>query len=409
MLVAVEPSMQRNLTLGVERPGGVDIHTFKSSQLEDAIAFVAGLDNPTILGNLGGPGQFVLARLHAESGLETYRVPFHGLKEQIGDTAVNADVDDRAAMLVACFQQAPERFYEMLPLDLSIFQAREFARARLAVQDHRKRAQLQYGAAERDLKVAFGPAYETSLAREIFSSPGMIQGAKADEKALEALIKKSLSRIEIYELLRSHPQLPHVKGLGPALGGGIIGEILDIRRFQAPQQLRAYARYTQGRTGGIPRRKKGEVANWSDKLHRPVWLWSTDQAARYDHVWRAVYDAYKLEELLQHPDIEIREVTNGQGRQVKLKFYSLGHLNKRAQRRLGSTLLEYVHGLWTAQATGQSPIGWYEASRWPSFFETIQRHLDTGGRSQLQGLLALRKGEPADDAEEDDPMGDSSE
>ncbi|MCC7543501.1 hypothetical protein IT415_02220 [bacterium] len=408
MLVAVEPSIKRSVTIGVQRPRGVELHEFKAKQLTEAIDFINSLESPTILGYLGGPGQYFLIRLRQECAHPTYRVPFHALNEHMGDAAVGADVQTRTEMLVDCFMQAPEVFYEMGELDFDIFYAREFARARLAVQDHRKRAQLQYMAAERDLELALGIAYQASKARKILSNPGMISGAKADEKALEAQIVKCLGRIVIYDLLRNHPVLPQVKGLGPALGGGIIGEILDIRRFSTPQQLRAYARYTQGREGGIPRRRRGEVANWSDKLHRPVWLWSTDQVTRYDHVWRDVYRSFKLDEFLTHPEIEVVVRQDAQGRDKKVRRFTAGHLNRRAQRRVGSALLEYVHALWWAVARGDDPVAWYQASEWPAFFaQHTSRINDEGGLEQLNALVAARKGETPDDELEDESGDDS--
>jgi len=154
--------------------------------------------------------------------------------------------------------------------------------------------------------------------------------------------------------------LPEVKGLGPSLGGSLIGEILDIKRFPTPLHLRSYARYGLDAEGRFPRRRKGEVAPWNDYLHRAVWLWSTDQLARYDHVFRDVYYHYKWREMQAHP--EPMKTETGKSK------YTLGHLDKRAKRKTGSALLNYVWGLWTAGANGQDVDLWFNTSRhnnWP--------------------------------------------
>ena len=108
----------------------------------------------------------------------------------------------------------------------------------------------------------------------------------------------------------------------------------------------------------MPRRRRGEVSSWNRYLHRAVWLWSTDQVARYDHVWRDVYYHYKWQEMLAHPTAVKAE--NHAGKSIT-KF-TIGHLDKRAKRKTGSALLRYVHGLWSTRANEQGVEAWFRTA-----------------------------------------------
>lgn len=366
---------------------------------EEVVAYFEGLSpGDTVLALMGGPGQNLFVRAQ-QMGLDVRRIPWFDL-ERLVPGIVGASGEERArALKTAWDKPARDEFYPLLEVDQTILMLRELTRIRLNIQNYRKPAQLQYMAAWRDLAPLFPTElmeqaeqaalagsssksktvdyssrqfkeFMDSLPREqrdavelrvMFADPEMISGALADEARLEKRIKKLAGSLDIWSWL--HPGkddvLPEVLGLGPSLGGSLIGEILDIKRFPTPLHLRSYARYGLDSEGRYPRRRKGEVASWNRYLDRAVWLWTTDQMPRYKHVWRALYDHYKWRELRAHPGPLATD--NG------TKF-TLGHLDKRAKRKTGSALLNYVWGLWTAGANGQDLEHWFRTSahnNWP--------------------------------------------
>lgn len=366
--------------------------TFGDSEV--LLEHLGQLDPGELLGLMGGTGQAVFVRAQ-QLGWSVKRIPWHRLEQVIGNSVAGASEAERAAQLAAAWQQDPDAFYLAHEPDERIYLIRELTRVRLAIQEtYRKPAQLQYQAVYRELAPLLPEEGRLVRIRTTFADSAMIAGAKQDEQALEAQIKHLVAGLSIWEAL--HPAkdgvLPRVLGLGPSLGGSLIGEIGDIRRFERPENLRAYARFHVNGEGGFPRRRRGEVANWNKYLNRAVWLWSSDQVARYDHIWRQLYLWHKAHELRQHPEAERRPKADGNGTAA---YYTLGHLDKRAKRRVGSKLLEYVFDLWWAIARGEDPEAWYRRSAWPEQFARAEDELAAGLLAELQGAIAARRGNAA--------------
>lgn len=354
----------------------------KLKDVEEVLSFFESLNpSDTVLALMGGPGQNLFVRAQ-QMGLNAQRIPWFTL-EKLEPGAAGADAEVRARALKDAWESDPGEFYPLAELDETIVMLRELTRVRLNIQEYRKMATLQYKATARDLEPIMPDAAPFAAMRTMFANPGMITGAKADEQVLETRITSLARTLDIWSWL--HPGkgavLPEVKGLGPSLGGSLIGEILDIKRFPTPVHLRAYARFhvaerlalpgeqptsfkadpkTQepvGYVGTFPRRRRGEVSSWNRYLNRAVWLWSTDQMPRYDHVWRDIYYHYKWQEMQAHP--EPVKAENAEGKTITK--YTLGHLDKRAKRKTGAVLLEYVWGLWTAGAAGQDVDQWFKS------------------------------------------------
>ena len=437
----------------------------KTNGAAEAIEFLEGLaGGDTVLTAMGGAGQNLFVRAR-QMGLNVQRIPWFAL-EQLVPGSAGASGEERARALKNAWEKNSSEFYPLEELDQTVLTLRELTRVRLNIQEYRKMAQLQYQAAWRDLAPLFPAelmdrAYDAALVgsasknpkaklkvdytssqfkeflaslpraqrdavelRVMFADAGMIRGALNDETLLERRITQLANQLDIWHWL--HPGkgavLPEVKGLGPSLGGSLIGEIGDIKRFPTPLHLRAYARFhvasrlaledeepthfkadpeTQepvGYVGVFPRRKRGEVSNWSRYLNRAVWLWSTDQMPRYDHVWRDLYYHFKWQEMLAHP--EPVKVDVGEGKTITK--YSLGHLDKRAKRRTGSALLEYVWGLWIAGDSGQDVDEWFlrgsrhsaaitEQHSWGDFFNEIAAEVNDGLYERVQAESDRRR------------------
>jgi len=349
-----------------------------------------------------------------------------------------ASIQDRAVALHLSWGEKPELFYPLQELDQTVVMIRELTRQRLNIQEFRKMATLQLHAALRALNFIL-PEEATSLVelidkglkdqfkkpelreqidaefkklgtaiqlndfqqarlfaiRNFFSNPGFVLGAKKDEQELEKQITKLLQHFSIWQWLSpgKDSALPPIKGFGPAVGGSVISEIGDIRRFATPEALRAYARFHVNQEGQFPYRKAGEFSPWNRYLNRAVWLWIDDQMPRYDHPWRLLYDWKKAKELQAHPEVQPRTITDKRGRTRTVYNYTLKHLDMRAKRWTGSQILNYLWGLWQEIAVepGRDPRAWYALSSWPEYFAKATQELDQGLGSYLEDEIPKRR------------------
>lgn len=325
----------------------------------------------TVLGPMGGRGDALFSAA-LKQGFPVYRVPVARLQEAAGLTRQSTP-DERVAAIVGTWTSQPDAFYPITELNETVLILRELTRVRNKIQGvYRKPAQLQYQAAFRDLQLLLPEDAMRVNLRRTFAEPSLVSGAKADEKELEAQIKQLIKPLPIWQAISSRDGLlPRVKGIGPVLGATIIGEIGDIRRFPSSSHLRAYARYHVDGEGSFPRKRRGQVANWNDYLGQAVWQWANSQllkAPPQDGEFAPFHGAFWLfyyEEQVRHPQVE--EFTNAQGR--TRKRYTNGHIKKRAERKVGSALLEYIFDLWTAIEAGRAPEVWFRNSAWAERFE----------------------------------------
>ena len=415
----------------------------KLKDVEEVLSFFESLNpSDTVLALMGGPGQNLFVRAQ-QMGLNVQRIPWFTL-EKLEPGAAGADAEVRARALKDAWESDPGEFYPLAELDETIVMLRELTRVRLNIQEYRKMATLQYKATARDLEPIMPDAAPFAAMRTMFANPGMITGAKADEQVLETRITSLSRTLDIWSWL--HPGkgtvLPEVKGLGPSLGGSLIGEILDIKRFPTPVHLRAYARFhvaerqalpgeqpthfkadpkTQelvGYVGTFPRRRRGEVSSWNRYLNRAVWLWSTDQMPRYDHVWRDIYYHFKWQEMQAHPEAEgytlTKELDDGSIKTKHVYRYTLGHLDKRAKRRTGSALLEYVWGLWSAGGAGQDVEQWFRTTirnptAPPETHSTWDQFLNSTIAGEVAGGLYEQVKQEADRRRTQEPQSEDEE
>ena len=403
-------------------------------------------DGLIVIASMGGPGQELLSRV--VQMVLVHRVPIYRL-QQVASLTPKSTPEERGQALQLAWSTNSDLFYPMEELDPTIVLIRELTRQRLSLQDFRKPAQNQLHGAlrrlewvlpeeshaliellRRGLKELFKSqktrdeieAEFTRLEQEVrltsvqqahlfairrfFSNPRFILGAKADEVELETRITSLLKRLPIWPWFNPHgSNLPAIKGFGPSIGGSVTSEIGDIRRFQTPEALRAYARFHVTGEGKFPRRVAGELSSWNRYLNRAVWLWSTDQMPRYDHPWRILYYWRKAREFQSHPEPVTRQATDKRGRQRTVYDYTLKHLDSRAKRWTGSQLLNYIWDLWQVVARADNPEAWYAASSWPAYFERIERELNDGLLEYMKAEIAKRRRiepESEEDSEEEE-------
>ena len=154
---------------------------------------------------------------------------------------------------------------------------------------------------------------------------------------LETKIKHHLIEFGIY-----NDYLKDIKGLGVASAGELVSIIKDIDRFSTVSKLWAYFGLDV-RNGKAPKRKKGELANWSqrgrslvlnDIVSNGFKMCGAANSKREAFEWRTIYDKFKAQEL---------EKNKARAEDDKL---SNGHMDKRAIRRTGKEFLKCLYNEW---------------------------------------------------------------
>lgn len=109
----------------------------------------------------------------------------------------------------------------------------------------------------------------------------------AAEKNMLKTINKELKTVPVWT-----EYLQGVRGIGPALAGIIISELIDIERFETISKLWSYCGF--GLYGGeIQKRKKGEKANWNNFLKCKLFLLAECFIKTNNQAYRKLYDDYK--------------------------------------------------------------------------------------------------------------------
>ena len=161
---------------------------------------------------------------------------------------------------------------------------------------------------------------------------------------LETKIKHHLDDFPIYT-----NYMKDIKGLGVASSGELISIIKDIERFSTVSKLWAYFGLDV-RNGKAPKRKKGELANWSqrgrslvlnDIVSNGFKMCGAATSKRPEPFeWRSIYDEFKKQEI---------EKNESRPEEEKL---SKGHMDNRAIRKTGKEFLKRLYNSWKSLKKG---------------------------------------------------------
>lgn len=193
------------------------------------------------------------------------------------------------------------------------------------------------------------------------------------EKSIEKDIASALKGVPIYR-----EWFQKIKGIGPVIAGGMIGEISDISRFDHISNLWSWSGFGI-HNGKADRLTKGQKVNWRPKMK--VLGWKAGQSfVKVGGYFRLQYEQFKREEIAKNigwsiplPDLagwkvkvddEFVNVTKDNLKAIRKKiggraidfavtaYRTDGHVNSRATRRtiklfLGLTWMEWreIEGL----------------------------------------------------------------
>lgn len=284
---------------------------------------------------LGGSGDrlaYALSRRGEEIGATVYRIPSFSLKKE--RERQGRKKEDDASLLAELVENSLGLFYPIMPRDRTLILLKE---AYIARTD----AMKAWVACEQRLRQrVIGQIFCSS---EGLYPEGDIENLyderKANDAILQALRKEEMSRekelTKIVESLDIYQKLfAPIEGVGPMIASRLIVAVSDIRRFPTDAKLKAFCGVHLLEDGRIPRKRSGELANWSNDARQALYLLGDQFNLRPNSIWGKKLREYKVNLRSKHPAVE---VVNGK------KQYSDIHIHKMAIWR---TLTKFTEWLW---------------------------------------------------------------
>jgi hypothetical protein len=295
---------------------------------------------------LGGSGDnfaFALSRQAEEIGALLLRCPPFRLKayrEESIKVTPDIEVLDDSFILVQMVKTKPDEFYPVFVRERKLTWMRECYRRRIDCM--KARIACEQRLRQRYIGLIFcsaeGKFPEGAVEKEF-------DKVKASDIVLNALIDEENSANRALE--KACKALPvftevfgQVEGCGPAISSRLISAIQDIRRFETKWKLRKFCGVHCLTDGRFPRRRTGEMSNWSPDCRQALFLLGDqfNRQSKKGTLWGEKLHANKAFYRAKYP--MPMEVENGSGK--KVKKYTDGHISKMA---LWKTLGEFVEWL----------------------------------------------------------------
>ena len=320
-----------------------------------------------VLGGSGDRFAAALSRRGEEIGAQVFRTPPSELKEK-RETIETSKDNDHLTLAVALGEN-PLIFYQLRRKDRDIIAVKEALSLR---QDALK---ARIGCEQRIYQSLVGRIFLSEEGRypegliedeydRIKASDAILQGLLAEEKCRDKELERVVTNLEIWERI-----FKQVKGCGPRIAAGIIAGLGDIRRFVVPVNYdgadTAKERHNRkfkaiGKTlakvkafcgvhvlpdGSFPRRRAGQLANWSPLVRQSLYLLTDQFNRRPNTVWGKKLLAQKEKYRQTHPEPVEVEVEFRDGNEKFFK-YSDGHIHKMALWHTASKFIEWMSREW---------------------------------------------------------------
>ncbi len=285
-----------------------------------------------ILGGSGDMLAYGLAKQAEKIGATVLRIPTFVFKEERGDESKDED----AFLLTKLASEKRHIFYEMRPNDGAMIQVRETLRvrndamkARIAVEQ-----QIRQGL---NRKVLSSLSIEGTIEAKfdaVKANDDIYNGVLAAERRAERELVKAIEGTEVYMNI-----FKPVEGAGPKTIGRLLAAIIDIRRFETKEKLKAFCGVHVLDEGKFARRRSGQVSNWHSDARQALYLLASGQfPRRKNSVWGKIFLAYKAKLREKHPETIIGE--NGK------KKYNDGHIHNMAIWRTATKFVEWLYREW---------------------------------------------------------------
>jgi hypothetical protein len=188
------------------------------------------------------------------------------------------------------------------------------------------------------------------------ASDTILQGLVAEEELRHKQLERVVKSLEIWEKI-----FEGVKGCGPRIVAALVSAIGDIRRFAVPvdyngattpeekkkrkfsaiNKTLAKVKHQCGahidQDGRFPRRRAGQLANWSPQARQALYLLCEQFNRRPDSVWGQKLITQKVKYRQAHP-----QVIEIDGK----KRYTDGHIHKMALKWSATKFVEWFSREW---------------------------------------------------------------
>lgn len=294
-------------------------------------------DNDTIFMVLGGSGDrfaYALSRRAEElQDVVVYRVPSFHLKSFRGE----GEKEEDHKLLLKYFEEHPDDFYVVGPQDRSYIRIKEAFQARKDMQKDRIACQqrLYQRAVGQIFLTEAGKYPEGTISDEydrLKANDTVLLGLLEEEKVREQELKKAVHEVEVWERV-----FKPIEGCGEALAARIISAVADIRRFEAPAQLKAFLGVHVMEDGRFPRRRQGQVANWHPDGRQALYLLGEQWNRRPQSEWGQKLRQNKQALRQKHPEVHVVE-----GK----KRYTDAHIHKMGLWRTRTRFVEHLFSAW---------------------------------------------------------------
>ncbi len=252
---------------------------------------------------------------------------------------------DDAALIATLLIEKPHRFYDVLLAEEAMTFARECQRrridtmkARVAAEQRLRQASIGRMFRDRDL-------WKAGTVKAIFSamksSDTILTNLEEEEKLANQSLEYALRQVPFFVHLKG---LPGGVGVGPAIAGRLLADVIDIRRFQTADKLVKYAGVHVNKDGTFPRfrRNMKEDEKFSPGTRQALYLVAEQWRRRPNSLWGQKLLENKRRYRERHPEPIMAETANG-----KKKRYTDGHIQKMAIWRTLTQYVRWLHGEWT--------------------------------------------------------------
>lgn len=308
--------------------------TYEGLRKGDAVAMV-----------LGGSGDYLayaLSRRGMKVGATVLRIPPFLLKKERDEGKKDAD----AELLASLVRDRADLFRPVSERDQNLIRVREHLRAR--VDAMKARIACEQRMHQRFIGAVF--CNPEGLYRE-----GAIEKAFDEEKANDAILQpllkeegrrerelaKALGATEVW-----HEVFKPIEGCGPMIAAPIIAAIGDIRQFQTDAKLKAFCGVHVLPDGRFPRRRSGELANWSPQARQALYLLGEQFNRRPNSFWGRYLRQMKANLRQRHPEPVPEERDGGK----TVRRWTDAHVHRTATWRTLSRFVERLHRDWSRVA-----------------------------------------------------------
>lgn len=254
----------------------------------------------------GGGDSFKL--LAKREGHQIFTLPGIRTKEcREGLELPKTDENDAFAIKLL-IEEHPEGFYEFRELDEITARISIIFKERADTEKVMVATKLRLFALKNRLELVNLDGYEEEAMEK---KEAVISALQEDFKLQTKLLQIEVKRHPVWK-----DYLKGIKGVGPAVAGGLIAGIKRASRFDDRYALRHYA--------GMVTKKGNQKFN--HQLKRSLFHFSEEVIRQNTPIWRKMYDGMKVYYSDKHPDWKKGKVNNYAKKFIQTKF--LGELYK---------------------------------------------------------------------------------